>query len=88
MPPVVLSTGAGAGDNTQRGKLAAKCQVIGMHVLGHARNCKAYRLVHRPTRRFLETRDVIFDEGGTTPQTSFIHVVIEHWTQKQGALKP
>jgi hypothetical protein len=45
--------------------------------LGHARNRKAYRLVHRPTCCFLESCDVIFDEGGATPQTSFERVVIE-----------
>jgi hypothetical protein len=45
--------------------------------LGHARNHKAYRLVHRPTCCFLESRDIIFDEGGATPQTSFERVVIE-----------
>jgi hypothetical protein len=45
--------------------------------LGHARNRKAYCLVHRPTCRFLESCDVIFDEGGATPQTLFEHIVIE-----------
>jgi hypothetical protein len=45
--------------------------------LGHARNRKAYCLVHRPTRHFLESHDIIFDEGGATPQTSFEHIVIE-----------
>jgi hypothetical protein len=32
--------------------------------LGLARQRKAYRLVHRQTRRFIESRDVIFDRGG------------------------
>jgi hypothetical protein len=45
--------------------------------LGHARNRKAYRLSQRPTHRFLESRDIIFDEGGATPQTLFEHIVIE-----------
>ena len=62
--------------DAQRGKLAAKSLVCTF--LGHTRNRKAYHLVHRPTRRFLESRDVIFDEGGATPQTSFERVVIEH----------
>jgi len=62
--------------DAQRSKLAAKSLVCTF--LGHARNRKAYRLVHRPTRRFLESRDVIFDEGGPDPRTSFERVVIDH----------
>jgi hypothetical protein len=42
----------------QRTKLAAKS--FACHFLGYARNRKAYP----PTRRFLESRDVVFDEGG------------------------
>src|SRR6266581_1288844 len=38
--------------------------------------CKAYKLVHRPTRRFLELRDVIFDEGGRSSRIEC--VTIEH----------
>jgi hypothetical protein len=61
--------------DVQRGKLTAKSLVCTF--LGHAQNCKAYRLVHRPTRHFLESCNIIFDEGGATPQTSFERVVIE-----------
>jgi transposase InsO family protein len=61
--------------DTHRSKLAAKSLVCTF--LGHAQNRRAYRLVHRPTRRFLESRDVIFDEGGPAPRTSFERVVIE-----------
>jgi hypothetical protein len=61
--------------DVHRGKLTAKSLVCTF--LGHARNRKAYRLVHCPTHRFLESRDIIFDEGGATPQTSFERIVIE-----------
>ena len=44
------------------GKLAAKSLVCTF--LGHAQNRYAYRLVHCPTCHFLESRNVIFDEGG------------------------
>lgn len=47
--------------DSQRTKLGAK-SLLCTH-LGLAQNRKAYRLVHRPTRRFFESRDVIFDEG-------------------------
>jgi hypothetical protein len=45
-----------------RTKLGAKSLVCTL--LGYAPQWKAYRLVHRPTKCFLESRDVIFDEGG------------------------
>jgi transposase InsO family protein len=45
-----------------RDKFAAKSLICTF--LGYARQCKAYRLVHRSSQRFLESRDVIFDEGG------------------------
>ena len=44
---------------------------------GHTQNRKAYHLVHRPMRCFLESREVIFDDGGPSPQTSFERVIIE-----------
>ena len=47
----------------QRTKLAAKS--LTCTFLGYALNRRAYRLVHRPTKRFFESRDVVFDEGGT-----------------------
>ena len=61
--------------DTHRSKLAAKLLVCTF--LGHAQNRRAYRLVHRPSHRFLESRDVIFDEGGPAARTSFEHIVIE-----------
>ena len=66
--------------DAHRSKLTGKSLVCTF--LGNIRNSKAYReltaLPHRSTRHFLESRDVIFDEGGPAPQTSFEHVVIEH----------
>jgi hypothetical protein len=47
----------------QRSKLAARS--LTCTFLGYARNRHAYRLVHRPSKRFFESRDVVFDEGGT-----------------------
>src|SRR6266702_4795510 len=47
----------------QRSKLGAKS--LTCTFLGYAKNQRAYRLVHRPTKRFLESRDVVFDEGVT-----------------------
>jgi hypothetical protein len=44
-------------------KLGAK--LLTCTFLGFAQSCCAYCLVHRPSRRFLESRDVIFNEGGT-----------------------
>jgi hypothetical protein len=31
--------------------------------IGHAENCKAYRLYHMPSQRIFESRDVTFNEG-------------------------
>jgi hypothetical protein len=56
-----------------RGKLSAKSLVCTF--VGYAWQRKAYRLVHRPTGRYLESRDVIFDEGGTS--TSFERVILD-----------
>jgi hypothetical protein len=53
-----------------RSKLAAKSLLCTF--IGYAKNRKAFRLVHRPTRRFLDSRDVIFDEGGTKPERVLI----------------
>ena len=60
--------------DAQQSKLAAKSLVCTF--IGYARSRKAYRLVHRPTHRFLESRDVIFDEGGAPTR-----VILEHNTQ-------
>lgn len=59
--------------DAQRDKLAAKSLVCTL--LGYARNRKAYKLVHRPTRRFLESRDVVFDEGGIPTRVTLEHNV-------------
>src|SRR5258707_370804 len=56
-----------------RGKLAAKSLVCTF--LGYAKNRRAYHLVHCPTKRFLESRDVIFDEGGT--EKRYERVILE-----------
>jgi Reverse transcriptase (RNA-dependent DNA polymerase) len=56
-----------------RPKLAARSLVCTF--LGFARNRKAYRLVHRSSQRFIESRDVIFDEGG--PIQRYERIVIE-----------
>jgi Reverse transcriptase (RNA-dependent DNA polymerase)/GAG-pre-integrase domain/Integrase core domain len=55
---------------TKLGAKSLKCTL-----LGYAPQRKAYRLVHRPSKRFLESRDVIFDEGGQAPveRVSFEH---------------
>jgi len=45
------------------GKLSAKSLVCTF--IGYAQQCKAYCLVHWQSKRFIESRDVIFDEGGT-----------------------
>jgi hypothetical protein len=61
--------------DAHRGKLVAKSLVCTF--LGHAQSHKVYHLVHRPTHRFLESHDAIFDEGGPAPRTSSERVVIE-----------
>ena len=57
----------------QRSKLGVKSLVCTF--LGHAPNRAAYRFVHRPSRRFLGSRDVIFDEGRHT--TRFDCIILE-----------
>jgi hypothetical protein len=49
--------------NKQRSKLAAKS--LTCMFISYAWNWHAYRLVHRPTKQFLESCNVIFDKGGT-----------------------
>ena len=56
-----------------RGKLSAKSLICTF--VSYARQWKAYRLVHRPSRCFLESCDVVFDEGGTS--TSFKRIVLD-----------
>jgi hypothetical protein len=55
------------------GKLNAKSLICTF--IGYAQNCKAYCLVHCPTCQFLESHDVIFDEGG--PVQHHKHIVIK-----------
>jgi hypothetical protein len=57
----------------QRTKLAARSLICTF--LGNAPNRAAYHFAHRPSRRFLESRDVIFDEGGQT--TRFDRIILE-----------
>ena len=40
--------------------------------IGFACQCKAYRLVHRQKHRFIESCDIIFNKGGTSPCTERI----------------
>jgi hypothetical protein len=55
------------------GKLAAKSLICTF--IGYAQNRKAYYLVHCSTHQFLESHDVIFDEGG--PVQHCEHIVIK-----------
>jgi len=55
------------------GKLSAKSLVCTF--IGYAQQRKAYRLVHQQSKRFIESCDVIFNEGGTN--TSYKHVILD-----------
>ena len=57
----------------ERGKLSARSLICTF--LGFAEHCKAYKLVHRPSSRLLESRNVIFNEGGPSPR--FERITIE-----------
>jgi hypothetical protein len=59
----------------QCSKLVARS--VNCTFLGHARNRMAFRLIHRPMHQFIESRDVVFDEGGTHMQTQFEHIILE-----------
>ncbi|QRW10540.1 Copia-like polyprotein/retrotransposon [Ceratobasidium sp. AG-Ba] len=52
--------------------------------LGYAPNRKAHVLVHHPTRRFITSRDVVFDEGSGSRQ----RVIIEDITIAQNSTEP
>jgi len=54
-------------------KLSAKSPVCTF--TRYAWQCKAYRLVHHPSGRFLKSRDIIFNEGGTN--MSYEHVILD-----------
>ena len=58
----------------QCSKLRAKSLICTF--LGQAENWKAFQLVHQPMRRFLESRDIVFDEGTQHYQ----HVTFERST--------
>ena len=51
-------------------KLSARSMVCTF--VGFAENRLAYRLYHRQSHRFLDSRDVIFDEGGPTPTLEWV----------------
>jgi len=59
---------------SQRGKLGARSLVCTF--IGFTSQRKAYKLVHHPSRRFIESRDVVFNEGGPAPR--FERITIEH----------
>jgi len=55
------------------GKLSAKSLVCTF--IGYAQQRKAYCLVHQQSKCFIESRDVIFDKGGTN--MSYKHVILD-----------
>jgi Reverse transcriptase (RNA-dependent DNA polymerase) len=54
-----------------------KCSLI-CTFLGFAENCHAYRLYHRQSRHFFESRDVVFNEGGPAPLFKCIVLEPDH----------
>ena len=67
---------------SQRKKLESRSLICTF--IGFARQRKAYRLIHRETRRFLESRDVIFDEGGP----KYERLTIEHNDAEPSTTQP
>ena len=67
----------------QRDKLSTRSLICTF--IGFASQRKAYRLIHRKTRKFFESRDVIFDEGGTSSpeRITFEHNVPDSSPQLQ-----
>jgi hypothetical protein len=65
----------------QRTKLGAKS--LTCTFLGFAQSHRAYCLVHRLSRRFLESRDVIFDKGGT--ETRYERIILEPAAAESGS---
>jgi Reverse transcriptase (RNA-dependent DNA polymerase) len=57
-----------------RSKLGAKSLICTF--LSYAQHCKVYCLVHHPSGRFLESCNVVFDEGG--PESCYECTVLEH----------
>jgi hypothetical protein len=56
-----------------RPKLAARSLICTF--LGYTRNWKAYKLLNRLTRRLVESRDIVLNEGG--PEKRYERIVIE-----------
>ena len=56
-----------------RGKLLAKSLVCTF--IGYAQQCKAYHLVHQPSKRFIDSCDIIFNKGGTS--MSYERVILD-----------
>jgi hypothetical protein len=65
----------------QRSKLGAKS--LTCTFLSYAQNRGTYRLVHHPSRHFLESRDVIFEEGGT--EKRYERIILEPATAESGS---
>jgi len=55
------------------GKLLAKSLICTF--ISYAQQHKAYHLVHRPSKRFIDSHDIIFDKGGTS--TSYEHIILD-----------
>jgi len=58
------------------GKLSAKSLVCTF--IGYAQQRKAYHLVHRPSKHFIDSRNVIFNKGGTSTSYHF-HTLSIHF---------
>jgi transposase InsO family protein len=65
----------------QRTKLGAKS--LTCTFLSFAQNRRAYRLVHRSSRCFLESRNIVFNEGGT--EKCYEHVILEPAAMESGS---
>jgi hypothetical protein len=66
----------------QRGKLSV-CSLV-CTFIGFACQQKSYRLIHRQKHKFFESRDVIFNEGGTSSpeRITFEHNIAEESVQR------
>jgi hypothetical protein len=65
-----------------RDKLGSKSLVCSF--LGFAPQRRAFRVVHRPSGRFLESRDVIFDEGGSSSAPRYERITLEYDSPDSG----
>ena len=59
--------------NKLHSKLLAKSLICTF--ISYAQQHKAYHLVHRPSKCFIDSCDIIFDKGGTS--TSYKHVILD-----------